>query len=701
MHPLTSMRARALGLAPFVLLGLLPLASVRAQYPTTPPAATPIKAAVFPPFQEATLANGLRVVVVQSKKQPVVAVSLAFPAGAFYDPAGRSGTAEMVAGMLTKGAGTRTADQISDAIEGVGGSISAGVDADFLSVRTAVLTNDTKLAFDLLADVVIRPTFPEKELELLRTQSLSGLQLEQSQPSAIADRFFRKGIYGDHPYARKADPASVKAITRDDLLKFHKARLRPNGALLVVSGDITLAQVKLLASAAFAGWTGAAPAAAAIKEPPTGKATEIVLVHRAGSVQSNILIGNTSWAPTNPRSFAGTVMNKVLGDGASGRLFLTLREAKSWTYGAYSAFERRKGLGYFVANTEVRTAVTDSALVELLAQLKRVTVEPIPDAEIDASKNSIAGAFPLKIESSAQVAAQVAAVKLYELPAAYLQTYRQRIAAVTSATAQAAAVAGIHPDKAVIVVVGDGTKIYEGLKKIATVRIVAPDGSALKPEDLVVKGGSLDIARDQIVATSDSFAVMFQGNALGYQRSSLVKADGGWLLTEDSQIATVVQQHTEVRFTENFVMLSAKQTGKQAGKDVKIDVAYAGGRAKGTAATPQPPAGDVKSTIIDAEVPAGAVDDNLITTLLPAMKFSAGAKIPVNVFQSGKGTTITMTLSVIGEEEVKVPAGTFATWKVEMAGGEQPSTLYVEKAAPHRLVKLAIAGAPVELVRIR
>jgi len=121
MHPLTSMRARALGLAPFVLLVVLPLASVRAQYPTTPPAATPIKAAVFPPFQEATLANGLRVVVVQSKKQPVVAVSLAFPAGAFYDPAGRSGTAEMVAGMLTKGAGTRTADQISDAIEGVGG----------------------------------------------------------------------------------------------------------------------------------------------------------------------------------------------------------------------------------------------------------------------------------------------------------------------------------------------------------------------------------------------------------------------------------------------------------------------------------------------------------------------------------------------------------------------------------------------------
>ena len=164
----------------------------------------------------------------------------------------------------------------------------------------------------------------------------------------------------------------------------------------------------------------------------------------------------------------------------SGRLFMTLREAKSWTYGAYSTFERRKGLGYFVANTEVRTDVTDSALVELLAQLKKVTVEPIPDAEIDAAKNAIAGAFPLKIESSAQVAAQVAAVKLYDLPKNYLQTYRQRIASVTPVAAQTAAFGGVHPDRALIVVVGDGAKIYDKLKKVGTVRLVGTDGAALK-----------------------------------------------------------------------------------------------------------------------------------------------------------------------------------------------------------------------------
>ncbi len=680
---------------------LIPVATAQAQYPTTAPAPTPIKAAVFPPFQEATLSNGVRLVVVQSKKQPVVALSLAFPAGSAYDPAGRAGMADMVAGMLTKGAGKRDADQIAEAIEGVGGGISASADADFLSVRTAVLTNDTKLAFELLADVVVRPTFPEKELDLLRSQTLSGLQLEQSQPASIADRFFRKGLYGDHPYGRKADPASVKAITREELIKFHKARIRPSGALLVVSGDISLADARKLATTAFAGWTGAPAAVTSAVMPPARKATEIVLVHRAGSVQSNVLVGNLTWEPTNPRTYAATVMNRVLGDGSSGRLFMTLREAKSWTYGAYSGFERRKGMGYFVANTEVRTDVTDSALVELMAQLKRITSEQIAAADIDAAKNAIAGAFPLKIESSAQVASQVAAVKLYDLGASYLQTYRQRIAAVTPVAAQAAAVAGIRPTQALVVVVGDGAKIYEKLAKIGPVKIVGTDGAAMKPEELVTKAGALDLAREMIVPRTDSFAVMLQGNALGFQKSSLAKADGGWLYIEDSQIATVVQQHTEVRFTENFEMKSVMQSGKQAGKDVKIEVTYAGGRAKGSAATPQPPAGEIKTVAIDAEVPAGSLDDNILTAMLPGMKFSAGAKIPVTVFQSGKGSAVTMTLTVVGEEEVKVPAGTVATWKVEMAGGEQPGTLYVEKAAPHRLMKLAIAGAPIELVRIR
>lgn len=701
MRPLIVRRGFRSGLIGILVLGSFVSSSLLAQYPTSPPAPAAITPAVFPPFQEAMLANGMRLVVVQSKKQPVVAVSLSLPAGSSFDPSGRSGTAELVAGLLTKGAGTRDAEQVAEAIESVGGSISAGVDADFLTVSATVLSNDTKLAFALVADAVARPRFAEKELELLRTQSLSGLQLEQSQPAAIADRAFRRGLYGAHPYGRKPDAASVKAITRDDLVAFQRARLRPAGALLIVSGDLSLADARALANSAFAGWSGAPAAAPRATEPVDRKATEIVLVHRPGSVQSNILVGNLTWTPTNPRVHAAAVMNRVLGDGASGRLFMTLREAKSWTYGAYSGFERRKGVGYFVANTEVRTEVTDSALVELLAQLKRVTTEPISAADIDAAKNAIAGAFPLGVETSAQVAAKVASTKLYGLGSDYLAKYRQRIAAVTPVAAQAAALAGIKPAQALIVVVGDGGKIYERLRTIAPVRIVAPDGSALKPEDLVVKGGSLDLARDLLVPRTDSFTILVQGNAFGWQRGTLARAEGGWLYTEDTQLATIVQQHTEVRTTEAFLPRSVMQRGQQQGKAMTIDVTYADGRAKGSATTPQGPRGEMKTTTVDAEMPAGAIDDNLLFAIAPGLKLGAGAKVQIPVFQSGKGAAVTMTLTVVGEEEVKVPAGTFAAWKVEMSGSEQPGTFWIEKSGAHRLLKLAIAGAPIEIVRAK
>ena len=671
-----------------------PLRSAAAQYPTTPPPAAPITAAAFPPFQEAVLANGVRLVVVQSNKQPVASISISFPAGTAYDPSGKSGIAEMVAGLLTKGAGKRSADDIAATIEGVGGTIAAFADADFLTVRTDLLAADAKLGFDLLADAVIRPAFPEKELDLLRTQTLSSLQLEQSQPASIADRMFLKGLYGDHPYGRRADPASVKAITRDDLVKFHKARLRPSGALLVVSGSLSLAEARKLATAALAGWSGEPAIVAAAKEPPARKATEIVLVHRPGSVQSNILAGNLTWLPSDPRAYAATVVNKVLGDGASGRLFMTLREAKSWTYGAYSTLATHKGKGYFVANTEVRTEVTDSALVELLAQLRRVSSEPISATEFEAAKNSIAGSFPLGIEAASQVARQVSSAKLLGLAPNYVQTYRQKIAAVTPAAAQAAAVAAIRAGQTLVVVVGDGAKIYDKLASVAPVRIVSTDGASLKPSDLVVKAASLDLALDKIVARADSFAILVQGNPFGYQKSALVRNDAGWIYTEDVQIASMVQQHTEVRLNANFEATSTKQTGKQQGQDSKIDITYAGGHAKGSATTPAQ-AGP-KTVAIDTDIPKGALEDNQLTMMFPAFKFAAGAKISVPVFQSGKGTVVPFTLTVSGAESVKVPAGTFDTWKVELGGGEQPTTMWVEKGT-NRIVKIALAGTPIEL----
>ena len=352
--------------------------------------------------------NGVRLLVVTSRKQPVVSVSLNFAAGSSFDPAGKEGLASMAAGLLTKGAGKRSAEEVAEAIEGAGGTLSAGAGADFVSIGATVLTTSLPLAFELIGDAVARPTFPASEIELLRTQSLSGLQVQLTQPDAIADRIFRRTVYGAHPYSRSELPASLKAITRADLVAFHRTRIRPGGALLVVAGDATLAEVRRLAIRAFQGWTGAPVPATAFRTPPARMSTEIILVHRPGSVQSNLVVGNLTYLATDPRTYAATVANQVLGGGASSRLFMSLREQKSWTYGAYSGYTRRKGIGFFSATTEVRTEVTDSALRELLSQLTRIGAETVPLEELDASKGAITGSYPLSIESADQVAAAVA-----------------------------------------------------------------------------------------------------------------------------------------------------------------------------------------------------------------------------------------------------------------------------------------------------
>jgi zinc protease len=692
------MRHRFALIASVAAIATAPLALVAqtGDYPTSPPPAAPVRPAQFPPFQEATLANGVRLVVVESHEQPVLSVTLSLPAGSAYDARGKEGQAAMVAQLLTKGAGNRSAEEIAAAIEGVGGTLVSFVDDDFLTVRSDVLSPNAALAFELLADAVIRPTFPESELELLRTQTLTALQLEQSQPAALAQRYFARALYGQHPYARRPSAASVRAITRADLVAFQRARLRSAGALLVVAGDISLDSARALATSALSQWTGAPAAAAAFPTPPARSRSEITLVHRPGSVQSNILVGNTTFAPADPRFYAAAVANRVLGGGADARLFTILREQKGWTYGSYSQIERQKGMGHFVASAEVRTEVTDSALVEMLAQLRRIGREPVPAAELEAAKGALVGSFPLTIETATQVANAVSQAKLLGLPADYLRTYRTRLAAVTPPQLQAAARVIARPDAAVITVVGDGAKIYEGLSKIAPVRMVSVEGEPLTTDDLVIKAAALDLDMSKLVARSDSFTVMVQGNPFGWQRSTLAKTDSGFTYTDESVIGPIAQQTTVVTFTDKIEMQAVKQTGKVQGQDVSIDVAYASGRAKGSAISPTPQG--LQPITVDAEVPAGVLDDNALLAILPALKWSPTAKFTLPVFRSGQGKLQQLTLAVSGTETITVPAGALEVYKVDVAGGERPSTFYVTTAAPHRLAKIAVAGAPIEIV---
>lgn len=669
------------------------------QAPTKAPAPGPVKPASIPAFQEATLPNGLRIMLVESKRQPVVSLALMLPAGDAYDPNGKEGLATMVASILTKGAGTRSADQVSSDIEGVGGSIGASSGADFMNVRANVLMENAPLAFELVADAVARPTFAAKEVELARTQTLSALQLEESQPAALAGRFFAAQLFGAHPYGKRPAPATVRALTTDDLRSFQRTRLVPHGALLVVAGDIRLERARSLAQQYFGSWSGAAPAVAKRTPPPARSKTDILLVHRPGSVQSNILVGNLTYAPANPQYYALTVANRILGGGSDGRLFKTLREQKSWTYGAYSSLTRNHDIGTFEATAEVRNVVTDSALTELLRLERSLTTAAVSSAELDAGKGGLVGSLPLQLETAQGIAEQVGRYTMLGLPKDFIRTLRPRLASVTALQLQAAAKSYMRPDQSLIVVVGDGAQIYDKLAGIAPTRIVSAQGDAMSPSDLVQKTTALPVDISMLAEKADSFAVLVQGNPLGYQTTALRKTGTGYSYRMAMAIGPIMQQAVETTFGSDLAPLATKGGGKVQGQNVIVDVTYANGRAKGSGMSPGP--GGMKTVTVDTTIAPGVLDDNMINALVPGLRWAPNAKFTASAFDASTGTTKQLTLSVAATESVTVPAGTFPVYRVELTGQSQPMTLFVTTAAPYRIVKMSMTGTPVEFVLVR
>src|SRR6266581_704851 len=572
-----------------ILLSGYPAIRLSAQgFPTKPPKPTPLSPARFPPFQEVALPNGLQLVIIEHHEQPVVSVTLSFRAGGSYDPAGKEGLSALVAELLTKGTERRTAEQLAATIEGVGGSLSASSGDDFLTVSADALSDQVDLVFDVLGDVVLHATFPASEVELARTRALSALALELSRPASLASRFFASEVYGRNPYGRSATRESYTAVTRDDVTAFAGQRLRPAGALLVVAGDVTAPQVQALVEQAPA---------------PGKRATDILLIHRPGSAQSNIVLGNTTMRPGEPIYYAGRIATQALGGGADARLFLILREQKGWTYGAYASLHRYRGLGYWQATAEVRTEVTDSALSEMLRQVDRIRTETIPDSELAAVKGFLVGSFPLTIETPSQIASQVANAKLLGLGDDYLRLYRERLSAVTALQARAAAARLYRRSELTVVVVGDAARIGARLQAIAPVRIVDVDGKPLTPADLApppAPAGPVALDAAQFAPHTDSSSVMLQGKAVGYTVSDVRRSRDSLLYVERSSLAsgTFEQRTTVLLDPADGSVRQVDQVTTQQGQKAETHLSYAGGRVKGQSAAPQQD-GSIKRYDID------------------------------------------------------------------------------------------------------
>jgi zinc protease len=694
-------RGRGRVLALSVALALRPGGAGAQGFPPKPPRPTPLSPARYPPFQQATFANGLELVIIEHHAQPVVSVTLTFRAGAIADPPGKEGLATLVAELLTKGTETRSAEQIAASIEGAGGSLGANADDDFLTLSADALGDQLELVFDLLGDVTLHSRFAESELALARTRALSALALELSEPSAVARRLFAREIYGRHPYGQSATRESYQAITREDVTQFAGQRLRPRGALLVVAGDVTEPQVRALVERAFGTWRGAPPPNAALPAPPTKSATDILLVHRPGSAQANIVLGNTTTGPGDPGYYAARIATQTLGGGADSRLFMILRERKGWTYGAYASLARPRGMGHWTATAAVRTEVTDSALAELLRQVDRIRTETVPDSELAAVKGYLVGSFPLTVETPGQIAGQVATAKLLGLGDDYLGLYRERLSAVTARQAQAAAARWYRRQALTIVVVGDAALLYDRLKPLAPVQLVDLDGTPLSPEALHPRAAPVALDKSVVVARRDSFSILANGNPVGTLVAAVEGGGDSLVYTEHTEIplASVTQHSRVVLDTATLAARSVEQTGTVRGLHVDVHLTYAGGRVKGHASTPQAD-GTLKALAIDTTLVPGTIDGEALNVLLPALPLEPGKTITLNVFTAGTATTQLLTLKVGAPESVTVPAGTFTAWRLDVTGGQTPLVIHVATSTPRRTVRTEPVGTGLQFVLV-
>jgi zinc protease len=655
-----------------------------------PPAPLPLRPLEFPGFRETTLPNGLRLIVVEHHAQPVANVNLYVQGGSASDPAAKLGLADLTATLLTKGTPTRTAKQIAERIEGVGGNLSAFAQRDYVGISSGVLAENLPLAFQLLGDVALNPTFPASELETARTRTLSALQASLTQPASIAQRRFAREVYGDaHPYGRAPLPQTVKAITRADLVNFHRANFRANNALLVVSGDVSADSVIALARKTFGSWKGGTATPLAFTTPPARGATQITLVNRPGSAQSNILIGDVAVRPDNPDYPALQVLNKIVGGGTDARLFLILREQKGWTYGAYSNITRPKDVGYYVASAEVRTAVTDSALAEMLHQLNRVRDEPVSTAELDAAKSYLTGSFPLTIETAGQIAGQVAQTRLLGLPIEDLTRYREHIAAVTAADVQRVAQKYIRPDHAAIVVVGDAKAVLPGLEKIAPVELYDVEGKVIQRADLDPKPSTDRFDTSRLKPRTLTYDVIVQGSPMGTATSTLSREGDVWVSKTTMNFGPLDQQG-ELRFRSDFTGISSTQVSAQGAVDVRLS----SGKVTGTATLPPALGGD---KTFDAEVPAGTLLPGMDEYAIAMTDLATGKSITLPLFNVGTGSVTPLTLRVTGAEQVTVPAGTFPAFRLEASGGPASVVMFVRQDLPHTVLRQEFVGQPLSI----
>lgn len=440
-----------------------------------PPNVPPPEAVSFHMPAVHQLPNGLRVVLVERHDVPIVRLYAIIQAGAEADPAGLPGTATMVAGLLPEGTKHRNAYQIAQAVDQAGGSIDTGAGWDQSYANVSVLSDHKARAFDLLADLLVRPALAPDEVERIRRQTLSALDVVDRDPSYVADMVMRRLLFAGTDYAHSEDGtrSSVERITRKDLVDFHARYYVPSRTILAVVGDITEPQCLRLVRRFLGGWKNGPTITRVPRiQHPVPRGRQVVVVNKPDAVQTEIRVANLGVQRSSPDYFALSIANQILGGPAANRLFEVLRTRNGLVYGASSDLDCYTSLGAWVAKTSTRSTETIKATEMVLGQIARMRDRPVQHWELQNARDYLVGNEALQFESASQVANQVLEMMLYHLPRDYWNRFPQRVRSLTVDDVLSASRKYLHPDDDVIVLVGNLAAFKDGLKKLGSVRVV-------------------------------------------------------------------------------------------------------------------------------------------------------------------------------------------------------------------------------------
>ncbi|MGD2108848.1 MAG: pitrilysin family protein [Phycisphaerae bacterium] len=457
-------------------------------YPDKPPIAPLTTTVPEIEHHKMTLDNGLTVVVVPNHEVPFVTMKLGVLHGSWTDL--QPGVASLAASMITQGSAEHTAAEMAEELEFNAISLSGGASMDVGSVNASCVTDKVELAAKLLAEVVQTPTFPDDQFEIMRQQVLLGLMVQAKTPEYIADREFRRRLFGPHPYARTStgEPEEVRALTTSDLKRWWGTFVRPNKATLYLAGDVTPATAFTLAKAYFGGWKNETPEPSiALPDIPEPADTHIYIVDRPGSVQSQIRVGHVGITRRDEGYFSSRVLSQIFGGSFSSRLNKAIRVEKGLTYGARGGLYPNRFAGRFTISTFTKTPSTAETVRVILDEIDRIRKHRPEQEEVDTAKAYLVGSFAGDRETPQATVSDLWLIQHDGLPPDYLNRYLEGIKKTGGKDVQRDAKRFMARDKLTVVVVGEAEKIKGDLEKIAPVTVVAaaaedaetsdPDGS--------------------------------------------------------------------------------------------------------------------------------------------------------------------------------------------------------------------------------